>query len=176
MSLTVKSLVYKQNGLPEKVISLVQSTISTKSLGQSQVLVRWLAAPINPLDFAKIMGVIKEQPPLPAIGGTEGCGVVEKIGSGVTTLKAGDLVIPAEFGVGTWRTHGVHESKQLTALGKSFSKFSAAMLFINPPTAYRLLKDFVELKQGDVVAQNGANSACGRYIIQVSFSFFCLAT
>lgn len=47
----------------------------------------------------------------------------------------------------------------------------AATLTINPCTAYRMLKDFVALKPGDVVIQNGANSACGQNIIQISRSW-----
>lgn len=39
---------------------------------------------------------------------------------------------------------------------------------MNPPTAYRMLKDFVDLKPGDTVIQNGANSAVGKAVIQVS--------
>jgi trans-2-enoyl-CoA reductase len=38
---------------------------------------------------------------------------------------------------------------------------------VNPPTAYRMLKDFVKLNPGDTVIQNGANSAVGRNVIQV---------
>lgn len=30
-----------------------------------------------------------------------------------------------------------------------------------------MLKDFVDLKPGDTVIQNGANSACGQYVIQL---------
>ncbi|KAK0420816.1 hypothetical protein QR680_014905 [Steinernema hermaphroditum] len=40
-------------------------------------------------------------------------------------------------------------------------------LQVNPSTAYRMLKDFVDLKPGDVIIQNGANSAVGRYVIQL---------
>lgn len=43
-----------------------------------------------------------------------------------------------------------------------------ATLNVNPPTAYRLLKDFVSLKPGDSVIQNGANSAVGRLVIQMA--------
>lgn len=41
---------------------------------------------------------------------------------------------------------------------------------MNPPTAYRLLKDFVKLNPGDVVIQNGATSTVGRAVIQVFYS------
>lgn len=40
-----------------------------------------------------------------------------------------------------------------------------ATLLATPPTAYRLLTDFVELKKGDVIVQNAANSAVGKYVI-----------
>lgn len=43
-----------------------------------------------------------------------------------------------------------------------------ATINVNPPTAYRLLKDFVKLKSGDLVVQNGANSAVGRLVIQMA--------
>jgi trans-2-enoyl-CoA reductase len=46
-------------------------------------------------------------PPLPAVGGNEGVGVVDAIGAHVDQLKVGDWVIPAKPGFGTWRTHAV---------------------------------------------------------------------
>lgn len=44
----------------------------------------------------------------------------------------------------------------------------AATLQVNPPTAYRMLKDFVNLRPGDTVIQNGANSAVGQAVIQLA--------
>src|SRR5262249_48859503 len=44
----------------------------------------------------------------------------------------------------------------------------AAMLRINPPTALLLLTDIVELKPGDWVIQNVANSAVGRLLIRLA--------
>lgn len=41
------------------------------------------------------------------------------------------------------------------------------MFKVNPPTAYRMLHDFARLEPGDTVVQNGANSAVGRYVIQI---------
>ncbi|KAJ2636429.1 mitochondrial 2-enoyl thioester reductase [Coemansia sp. RSA 1694] len=39
---------------------------------------------------------------------------------------------------------------------------------VNPSTAYRLLRDFVGLRAGDWVIQNGANSGVGRAVIQLA--------
>lgn len=45
---------------------------------------------------------------------------------------------------------------------------TAATIAVNPGTAYRMLKDFVHVGSGDTVIQNGANSAVGQAVIQVS--------
>lgn len=45
---------------------------------------------------------------------------------------------------------------------------TAATIAVNPGTAYRMLKDFVSVGSGDTVIQNGANSAVGQAVIQVS--------
>jgi trans-2-enoyl-CoA reductase len=44
---------------------------------------------------------------------------------------------------------------------------ATATLQVNPSTAYRMLNDFVKLSPGDLVVQNGANSAVGQFVIQV---------
>jgi len=41
-------------------------------------------------------------------------------------------------------------------------------LKINPMTAWRLLHDYVDLKKGDWLIQNAANSAAGRAVIQIA--------
>lgn len=47
-----------------------------------------------------LVGIYAILPDLPAIGGNEGVGQVMKIGSHVTSLEPGDLVIPADAGLG----------------------------------------------------------------------------
>ncbi|KAH7720058.1 oxidoreductasezinc-binding dehydrogenase family protein [Aphelenchoides avenae] len=167
MPLPVKQVVHQTFGDPEKVLTIQETTIHPENLGPTEVLVRWLAAPVNPADLAQIAGAYGIRPSQPAVPGMEGCGVVEKIGSKVNGQKVGDYVIPLE-GVGTWRTHGIHDSAQLFAFGKGLPTSTVATMLVNPPTAYRLLKNFVELKKGDLVVQNGANSAVGKYVIQLA--------
>lgn len=41
------------------------------------------------------------------------------------------------------------------------------MISVNPPTAYRMLKDFGNLIKGDIVIQNASNSAVGQAVIQL---------
>lgn len=43
----------------------------------------------------------------------------------------------------------------------------SATITVNPPTAYRMLKDFVSVGKGDTIIQNGANSAVGQAVFQL---------
>lgn len=47
-------------------------------------------------------GVYAIKPPLPAVGGGEGVGVVTKVGSEVSSFEEGDWVIPATPGMGMY--------------------------------------------------------------------------
>jgi trans-2-enoyl-CoA reductase len=161
-------LTYERYGDPLEVIQLQNQSTENYTLKANEVRVGIRAAPINPADINQIQGVYPVKPTLPAIGGNEGFGIVEEIGSNVTSLSVGDHVIPAASGFGTWRTQAISNENSFYKIDKRIPMKYAATLQVNPCTAYRMLKDFVDLKEGDVVVQNGANSAVGRYVIQVN--------
>lgn len=125
-----------------------------------------LAAPINPADINTIQGVYPIKPPLPSVPGNEGVGEVLEVGEGVKNLKVGDKVLPKERSWGTWRSHAIGNASQFLKIHSDVNLVAAATMSVNPCTAYRMLKDFVELEEKDVVIQNGANSACGQSVIQ----------
>jgi len=138
------------------------------SVSQGQVLLKMLAAPINPADINMIQGVYGKVASLPAVGGNEGTGEVLEVGSGVQGLNVGDRVITMKPGLGTWRTHGVFNAADLQSVPKDIKKEYAATVSVNPSAAYRMLEDFVTLKSGDVIVQNGANSTVGISVIQLA--------
>jgi trans-2-enoyl-CoA reductase len=72
-----------------------------------------LAATVNPADINTIQGSYAIKPPLPCIGGNEGVGEVENVGSSVKDLKKGDRVLPKTNAWGTWRTHAVCDAGNL---------------------------------------------------------------
>ena len=83
-------------------------------------------------------------------------------------MKRGDWVIPARTGLGTWRTHvQVEEDKVLRIEKEGLKAEQVATVSVNPVTAYRMLKDFSDLKEGDWWIQNGANSGVGRAALQL---------
>ncbi|EFO18882.1 hypothetical protein LOAG_09612 [Loa loa] len=163
--LTSKQLMYEKYGHPPDVLNLITKEVG--KVGAGEVRVRWMGAPINPADINQVQGVYPSKRPLPAVGGIEGFGEVEEVGSEVTTLRTGDWVVPGLSVGGSWRTLGKHCERDLFKIANDLPFDSAATLQVNPPTAYRMLKDFVNLKPGDLVVQNGANSNVGRYVIQL---------
>jgi trans-2-enoyl-CoA reductase len=85
----------------------------------------------------------------------------------VTNVAVGTLVI-LPHNVGTWRDAVAVKADQLVVVPGGITPEHAAMLKINPMTAWRLLRDYVELEQGDWLIQNAANSAAGRAVIQIA--------
>ena len=156
---------YQQRGpVPQDVIAAVPFDLPELGAGEARVKV--LAAPINPSDVLTLTGEYGMLPPLPAIGGNEGVGRVEAVGADVEGLKPGQMVL-LPVGCGTWRSHLQAQAKQLIALPEA-DPLQLAMLTVNPPTAYLMLREFVDLKPGDWVIQNAANSGVGSYLIQLA--------
>ena len=124
------------------------------------------AAPVNPADINVIQGKYGSLPELPAHCGNEGVGEVISLGGGVEDLQPGNMVRPVP-GVGTWREALVARADQLTLLPDGMEMEHAAMLTVNPTTAWRMLHDFTDLKPGDWVLQNGGTSAVGRHVVEI---------
>uniref|UniRef100_A0A7R9H0L5 Enoyl-[acyl-carrier-protein] reductase, mitochondrial n=1 Tax=Timema poppense TaxID=170557 RepID=A0A7R9H0L5_TIMPO len=165
-SISSQKLVFSEFGDPAKVVRL--ETEELPSPKSYEVLVRMLAAPLNPADINTIQGVYPAKPPLPAVPGNEGVGEILSVGSDVKNLRPGDRVIPKEASAwGTWRSHAVSDAQRLSKIPKEIGIVEAATMSVNPSTAYRMLKDFVKLSAGDTVIQNGANSAAGQNVIQL---------
>ena len=157
---------YTERGsIPQASITAVE--FSLPPLTEGQVLIKVLAAPINPSDVMTLTGVYGMLPPLPAVGGNEGVGVVAELGPGVTSPAVGQTVL-LPVGSGTWTTHLVADAKKLMPLPNGVDPLQLAMLTVNPPTAYLLLREFVDPQSGDWLIQNAANSGVGEYLIQLA--------
>jgi trans-2-enoyl-CoA reductase len=125
------------------------------------------AAPINPADLNQIEGKYPVRAELPATPGFEGAGIVAEVNPDVTNVAVGALVI-LPHNVGTWRDAVAVKADELVVVPAGIEPVHAAMLKINPMTAWRLLHDYVDLARGDWLIQNAANSAAGRAIIQIA--------
>ncbi|XP_058080260.1 enoyl-[acyl-carrier-protein] reductase, mitochondrial [Magnolia sinica] len=161
-----KAVVYERHGPPDEVTRVID--LPPVELKEHDICVKMLAAPINPSDINRIEGVYPVRPPVPAIGGYEGVGEIQALGSAVRGLSLGDWVIPSPPSFGTWQTYIVKEESVWHKIDKDVPMEFSATVTVNPLTALRMLEDFVKLVPGDAIVQNGATSIVGQCIIQLA--------
>jgi trans-2-enoyl-CoA reductase len=165
MNKTIKVVVYETHGKPADVLQIKTEPWPKPAADEAVVAMR--AAPVNPADINAIEGKYPARREVPAIPGFEGSGVVVEVGTNVSTITKGALVI-LPHNIGTWREAVAVKASDLVAVPPEIDPVHAAMLKINPITAWRLLHGYVELARGDWVIQNAANSAAGRAVIQIA--------
>src|SRR5437016_8823091 len=162
---TINVAVYSAHGNPADVLRVESQPWPTP--GPDEVVVEMRAAPINPADLNAIEGKYPGKREVPAVPGFEGSGIVSELGKNVRNLTIGSLVI-LPHDIVTWREACAVKAKQLVVVPSGVDPVQAAMLKINPLTAWRLLHGYVALKAGDWLIQNAANSAAGRAVIQIA--------
>ena len=136
------------------------------SPGPGEVNIKVEAGPINPAELLLIEGKYASRPPLPARLGIEGVGTITAVGEGVNELAMGDRVM--SLGRTNWAEEIQVSSGAVVKVPKDADVQQLSMLKVNPATAMFMLERYVNLKPGDWVIQNAANSAVGRYIIQLA--------
>ncbi|MBM3218631.1 MAG: zinc-dependent alcohol dehydrogenase family protein [Candidatus Rokubacteria bacterium] len=134
--------------------------------GAGEVVFDVLLFPINPADISFCRGTYRLRPPLPATPGAECVGRVTAVGDGVSDVKAGDLVITLQRE--NWAQQRRVKADDVIALPPRIDLRQAAMLRINPATALLLLTSLIDVKPGEWVIQNVANSAVGRLVIPLA--------
>ena len=157
------SVRFHSFGKPIDVAQL--EAIEIPALGLGQLLVKMLASPVNPADINFIQGNYGVKPDLPASPGIEAC--AEVLESKAEGFAAGDKVIFIER-VGTWQSHLVCDAQKALRIPSEIAPEQAALLKVNPATAWQILHAYVDLKPGDWVIQNAANSSVGQCLIQIA--------
>lgn len=138
--------------------------------GADEIAVAVEVAAINPSDLLRFDGRYgRDAAALPADAGSSALGRVIGVGAAVRDLPVGTAVLLHSYFVGQalWRDRLTVRARDVFAL-PSGDPQQLAMLSGNPPSAWRMLTAYVPLKPGDWVLQNAANSAIGRYVMQLS--------
>jgi NADPH:quinone reductase-like Zn-dependent oxidoreductase len=151
-------------GDPVEGLRYVDDIPEPAAPGPNQVLVGVEFSPLNPSDLLLARGIYGIRPTLPTVIGNEGVGRVLAVGAGVENVKAGDRVL-TPLSSFSWRERMIVPASGLFALPPGAPPQQLSMLAINPPTAALLLSEYVNLKPGEWVVQNAANSAVGRWVI-----------
>ena len=161
----MKQILFSQTGEPAAVAQVCDAPSLPLSAGQ--VRLRMLFAPVNPADLNCLEGTYGRKPVLPAVPGIEGVGRITEIGEGVTGLTTGALAIQLG-GMGCWAEEIVRPADKVYALPDNIDPRQAAMLRVNPATAWGLLHATGPLPRGAWVAQNAASSGAGHCVIQLA--------
>ncbi|VVT56337.1 uncharacterized protein SAPINGB_P004981 [Magnusiomyces paraingens] len=174
MSVKSSAAVFVHTGDPQQVIQVESATLPAPAA--DEILLKNLAATLNPSDVGTVWGTYATIPPRStlytsepsAIIGNEAIFEVVSVGKDVTSFKPGDWAFPSAKTSGTWCTHIVGKAIHFMPVPKISDPVLTSQAFINPTTAYQLLKTYLDLEKDDWVVQNGANSAVGRATIQLA--------
>ena len=159
----MKAIVVREFGEPE--VMRVEEVAKPEPTGH-QVLVRIMAAGVNPVDTYLRTGIHAHAPKLPYTPGKDGAGIVEAVGDGVTRWNIGDRVYTADSLTGTYAEYSLCEEKQLGRLPDNISFEQGAGVWTPYATSYRALFQKAAAKSGETVLIHGASGGVGLAAVQ----------
>lgn len=137
--------------------------------GTGEVLVRVVAAGVNPVDWKIRKGLFKAaNPPPPFTLGCDLAGVVVGVGEGVTEFKPGDEVFTflSPMKPGSFAQFAVAPSSSLAKKPATVDAVSAAALPVAALTAWQALFDHGKLRSGQTVLIHGGAGGVGHLAVQ----------
>jgi NADPH:quinone reductase-like Zn-dependent oxidoreductase len=161
----MKQIEFLSVGRPEDVVRYAEAAMPPEPEGDS-VLVKVMAFPINPADLLTMQGVYPRLDVSTSAVGNEAVGEIVAAGTDVEGLAPGDRVILLTLN--NWRQFRLVKAHDVIGLSSHGDLMQQAGLKVNPATASLLLQNFVDLKPGDWIIQDAANSAVGRATIQLA--------
>ncbi|MEJ7848843.1 MAG: NADPH:quinone reductase [Pyrinomonadaceae bacterium] len=159
----MKAIVVREFGEPE-VMKL--EDIPAPVPQGSQVLVRIMAAGVNPVDTYLRTGIHAHAPKLPYTPGKDGAGIVEGIGGNVSKFKIGDRVFTADSLTGTYAEFSLCEENQLGTLPDIISSEQGAGVWTPYATSYRGLFQKARAVKGETLLVHGASGGVGIAAVQ----------
>jgi NADPH:quinone reductase-like Zn-dependent oxidoreductase len=166
---TMKAIVVHEYGGPEV---LKYEDVPRPEPKENEVLVRVIAAGVNPVDgaarsakFAQFLGI-----KLPAIPGYDIAGVVENTGAKITKFKSGDPVyayIALDKG-GAYAEYAAVTEKEASPKPNSLTFVEAAAVPLVAETAWQALIDTAKLSAGQTVLIHGGSGGVGSFAIQIA--------
>lgn len=161
----MSQLLFPRTGPPAEVLEIHPQERPVP--GPGEVLLKMQAAAVNPADLNFIEGTYGVKPTLPATPGMEGAALISALGEGVSGLHPGTAVLPLET-PGNWAQWRVLPASRIFVLPSGIDLRQAALLRVNPPTAWGLLHTQGTPAPGGWIVQNAASSAAGHCIIQLA--------
>lgn len=133
--------------------------------GSGEALIRHEAVGLNFIDVYHRTGLYP-LPPLPAIPGMEGAGIVEEVGPDVTEVASGDRVAYAGLPPGAHAQKRVIPAHRLVKVPGEISLQQAAAMMLQGMTARYLLHGCYQVKRGDAILIHAAAGGVGTIVCQ----------
>jgi NADPH2:quinone reductase len=130
---------------------------------QGEVRIKNYAAGLNFIEIYHRKGYYPL--PLPFTPGTEGAGVVEAVGEGVTRVKIGDRVSYIS-GTGAYAEYIVINENQIIHLPDPISFVQGAAFGLQGMTAHYLLHEFRTVQAGETILIHAAAGGMGLLLVQ----------
>jgi NADPH:quinone reductase-like Zn-dependent oxidoreductase len=154
--------------------------IAEPKTGANDILVKVMAAGLNPLDYKIRQGALKmvQRFKLPVTMGSECAGIVEAAGSGVTRFKPGDKVfLRCEKGrMGAFAEKACADESVAALMPDSLDFLSAAAVPLAALTALQVLRDEIKVQRGDRIFISGGAGGVGTFAIQLAKWMGCEVT
>lgn len=163
----MKRLIFDRYGDPLEVLRIENADLPVPA--DNELLVRMIRRPINPYELAIIAGNDKEDLAKPQVPGFEGLGVVESSGSKVTAaFRKGQRVIPTPVELpGTWQEYVTGKAGQFIPVPDDVADDPAALI-LNPLTCLVILKEILNITEGQWLLNTAASTNIGQLLIQFS--------
>ena len=164
-NLTMQAFRFHEYGGPE-VLVLEQAPRPQPQA--DQVLVRVLAAGVNPADGRMRAGFYKEFIPLPMpwTPGLEGAGIVEAVGENVTAFQPGQSVFG--FVTGGYAEYAVAAASELQPKPAHLTFEEAASVPMGALVAWQAVIEAANVQAGQRVLVQGAAGGVGLYAVQLA--------
>jgi NADPH2:quinone reductase len=157
----VQAIRFHKTGGPEV---LVWEGVEIGKPGPGQVRLRQTAVGLNYVDTYFRSGVYPT--PLPSGLGTEGAGVVEEVGPGVSDVKPGDRVAYAGGPLGAYAEARLIPADRLIVLPSSISDRQAAAMMLQGLTVQYLIRQTYRVQKGDTILIHAAAGGIGLILCQ----------
>ncbi len=148
---------------PPEVLTI--EAVETPAPGPGEALIRHTAIGLNFVEVYFRRGTF-QPPALPAVLGNEGAGVIEAIGSDVSSFSVGDRVVYADGPLGAYATARVYPADRLIRIPDGVSDMQAAASFLRGVTARMLLKEVTALRRDDTILFHAAAGGVGLLFAQ----------
>jgi NADPH2:quinone reductase len=143
--------------------ALVWDEIQVGSPGPGQVRLRHTAVGLNFIDVYHRTGLYPL--PLPLIIGSEGAGVVEELGPGVTGLQPGDRVAYAGV-IGAYAETRLIPADRVVKIPAKITDHQAAAMMLQGMTVRYLIREVYAVKPGDTILIHAAAGGVGLILCQ----------